>query len=407
MIHAITIGLDVVLLAVFGFPVLYLAALTLFSFFQRRKMLGSFPSRSVRRFAIMVPAHNEEDAIGRTLQSLQSLAYPRDRHEIFVIADNCTDNTAQAAAPYRVTVLERRDKERRGKGYALRWCLDRLASREPSFDAVVIIDADSVMAHDFLAVMNHYLDQGSRAIQCSDLVEPQPGSWSSEITRLGFTLYNFVRPLGRKLLNCSAGVRGNGMCFTMELLREIPWNTYSLNEDLEYGLVLLLSGINVDFAPEAVVYATMPTNEKNAESQRARWEKGRSPVIKAYGKKLLSHAVMRMSFRAFDAFVELVTPPFVTLFAVVAVSFLVNAILAAYGVEGFAAMALLWFAAVLLGLFHVIGGLQAARADKNLYRAFFHIPHYAVWKAILYGKLLLRGTTTEWVRTTRDQAVPK
>ena len=136
------------------------------------------------------------------------------------------------------------------------------------------------------------------------------------MTRLSFLLYNFVRPLGRAVLGCSAGLKGNGMCFTAELLTEFPWSSFSLNEDVEYGLELLLKGVTVQFAPEAKLFAKMPHNVENARSQRVRWEAGRFPVIWKYSLKLLTAAFSRHSFKLFDAFVELMTPSLVNMLAV-------------------------------------------------------------------------------------------
>jgi cellulose synthase/poly-beta-1,6-N-acetylglucosamine synthase-like glycosyltransferase len=238
------------------------------------------------------------------------------------------------------------------------------------------------------------------------MVEPQPDAWSSEVTRLGFTLYNHVRPLGRSLIGCSAGVRGNGMCFSAETLRSVPWNSYSLNEDLEYGLMLLLKGITIEFAPEARVFAMMPTNARNAESQRTRWERGRFPVIKRYGPRLLAQAVRNVSFRPFDAFVELITPAFVNMFGIVCLLLGVHLLLPGIGIESVAPFRIAWLMVVLFGLVHVLVGLYAARADRLLYKAFLYIPRYAFWKFALYAKIFRRRSSgEEWVRTTRDHVV--
>jgi cellulose synthase/poly-beta-1,6-N-acetylglucosamine synthase-like glycosyltransferase len=396
--------IEILALFVLGFFLFYLAMLSLFASIARKKIFSGVNVR--RRFAIVVPAHDEESSIGKTLRSLLEVDYPKEAFDIVVIADNCTDATAEISRRHNVTVLERTNANLRGKGYALRWCFDQLLSQHAVYDAILVIDADTIIANNVLSVMNYYLERGSKAIQCSDMVEPQPGAWSSEIIRFGFTLYNHARPLGRSVLNCSAGVRGNGMCFSCDTLRAIPWNTYSLNEDLEYGLILLLNGINTDFAPEAKVFATMPVNARNAESQRSRWEKGRFPVIKHYGPKLLVSAVKQFSFRAFDAFVELVTPPFVNLFGAVLFMLCLNILLWQFGVSVAATFSLLWLIVVTFGFVHVLVGLYASDADALLYKAFFYIPRYAAWKFWLSVKTKGSRSTEEWVRTTRDQAVP-
>jgi len=394
--------IEITLLAIFGFFIVYLAMLSFLALFVRLRNTEN-PDR-LRRFAIVVPAHNEEPCIERTIRNLQSVRYAPELHDIIVIADNCTDRTSEIARALGATVYERTNALERSKGYALRWCFDILLSREPQYDAFVVIDADSIISQDFLSIMNHYLANGSKAIQCSDMAEPKPGAWSSEVTRLGFTLYNYARPLGRRPIGCSAGLRGNGMCFSADTLRTLPWNTYSLNEDLEYGLILLLNGIKVDFAPEAKVIASMPSDARNAESQRARWEKGRFPIIRKFAWPLLAGSFSRFSFPLLDAFIDLIMPPFVNMFGAACLLLLINIILWQFNITDAGIYSFLWASLVILGMLHVLAGLSAARADRLLYKAFFYIPRYAFWKIILYTRLIRRGSTQEWIRTEREHA---
>lgn len=222
--------------------------LSLVSLFANKKT--EFTSEQSRNFAFIVPAHNEEKIISKTIYSLSGLIYPKKNYDVFVIADNCTDQTAQIARSLGTTVLERTNPNKRGKGYALRWAFDKVLGHEKTYDAIIVVDADSLVSGNFLEVMNDYLNEGSRVIQCSDLVLPEPGNWSVEATRIGFLLYNYVKPLGRKVLGLNMGLRGNGMCFSADVLKEIPWQAWSLTEDVEYGLVLLLKGLILILLPK-------------------------------------------------------------------------------------------------------------------------------------------------------------
>src|SRR5699024_3443486 len=143
--------------------------------------------------------------------------------------------------------------------------------------------------------------------------DSEPDVWTSEIIRTGFTLYNYVRPLARRGLGFSAGLRGNGMCFSVKVLKEVPWNAYSLTEDLEYGIKLMLNNIDVVFAPEAIGFSIVPEKANNAESQRERWEIGRFPVLRKYAGTLLQAAYRKRSVKTFDMLVDLVTPPLVNM----------------------------------------------------------------------------------------------
>jgi 1,2-diacylglycerol 3-beta-glucosyltransferase len=395
-------GADIVLLLIISFVVLYLAFLSIMALVARR-LPAILPVR-YRRFAVVVPAADEEMTIERTVQSLLSVDYPRECFSVIVIADNCSDRTAEISTSAGAIVYERRNSELRGKGYALRWCFDLLLSDKNEYDAIVVVDADSVVSRNFLNVMNSYLEKGAQAIQSSYLVVPQPNVWSVEVTRLGFTLYNLVRPLGRRLIGCSAGLRGNGMCFAIDTLRRVPWEAYSLVEDLEFGLTLLLNGVTVTFAPEATVNATMPARAENAYTQRARWEIGRYPIIIKYAGRLLWTAIKQRSFKALDAFMGLVTPPLMNLSGLLAAFLLLNMFLWLFGAVK--TELFIWLCAALVGVdaFHVLVGLRAAHADRSLYKALLYVPRYGIWKFGVYWKVLWRASTWgRWVRTPRER----
>ncbi|MCH8494541.1 MAG: glycosyltransferase family 2 protein [Balneolales bacterium] len=373
--------------------------LSILALFAKKRTV--FDSKINRRFAFIIPAHNEEKIISKTIYSVSSLIYPKKQYDVFVIADNCTDQTAQKARALGATVLERTNPIQRGKGFALRWAFDAILSREDKYDAVVVIDADSLISGNFLEVMNDYLDRGKLVIQCSDMVLPEPGNWSVEATRIGFMLYNYVKPLGRKVLGLNMGLRGNGMCFDVDVLRNVPWQAWSLTEDVEYGLVLQLNGINIDFAPEAEVLAQMPIEASNAETQRSRWELGRFQIIGAYTPKFLYKAITKGSFVYFDTFIELITPPFVnmmfmiTLFFIAGCALWLASLLPIFHV-------ILWIILLLTGICYLFVGLYVGGADKALYKSLLGLPVYIFWKLKVYFMALRKGREVKWIRTERD-----
>lgn len=365
------------------------------------KLHTRFESNSNRKFALIVPAHNEEKIISKTIYSLSGLIYPKSNYDIFVIADNCTDDTASLARSLGVTVLERTNIKKKGKGYALRWGFDQILGYQDAYDAIIVVDADSLISGNYLEVMNYYLDQGSRVIQSSDLVLPEPGNWSIEATRIGFLLHNYVKPLGRKVLNLNMGLRGNGMCFSADVLREVPWKAWSLTEDLEYGLILLLNDIKIDFAPEATVFAQMPVEAKNAETQRSRWELGRLQVIRMYTMKFLGKAFKKRSASFFDVFIDLITPPFVNMMLLVMIS-----LIAVFGLWIFGIVATyhlhMWVLLAVIGFAYFFTGMSVAGADRNLYKSLLHLPVYIFWKIKVYVNAYRKGKEVDWIRTERD-----
>lgn len=391
---------QIALIGVTGFFISYVFILSVLALFYRKQSIDSTTTH--RKFALVIPAHNEELMISQTLYSVFSMIYPKNCYEVFVVADNCTDHTAEIARKIGATVLERSHETDRGKGYALRWAFAKINEMK-KFDGIVVIDADTQISGNFLQVMNHYMDRGARVIQSADVVQPQPGVWSSEMTRIGFTLYNIVRPLGRKVMGLSMGLRGNGMCFDSRLLEDNPWEAYSLTEDIEYGIILMLRGYHIDFAPEAKVTAKMPEQAKNAESQRTRWEMGRYPIMRRYSLPLFKGTFSKRSLSYLDTLIDLIMPPMVNLLMVITAFMGLNILLTFAGVSFLRPYAIGWTAVFLLSVAHLFIGFRAAKADKHLYSALMHVPRYAAWKFVLYAKaLLIRSEEKEWIRTSRE-----
>jgi len=390
--------LHAVLVFVIGGFLLYLLGLSILALAARKQSLPA-PARFMR-FAVIVPAHNEQLAIAATIRSIKHADYPAGAFDVIVIADNCTDDTGLIAGREGARVLTRDVSHLRGKGHALRWCFDEL--RGSSYEAYAVVDADSIVSGNFLSVLNVYCLKGAEVIQCNDQVHPQAGAWSSEAIRFGFILYNFVRPLGRKVLGWSSGLRGNGMCFKPDLLQRIPWEAYSRAEDLEYSLRLALQGVRVIFAPEATVLATMTRDARLAESQRARWEGGRIPLVKTYAVPLLTAALRRRSLMIVDVFLDLMTPALVNLMIGALIGCMAALVQWWAGDVRMMTMAFLWAGACGCGLLHAILGLFAAGKGGSLPGLIGLVPRYALWKLKLYYKLLRRGDTQEWERTTRE-----
>ena len=175
------------------------------------------PDRVHHRFVIVVPAHDEELLIASTVASMRGLDYPEDLFRIHVIADNCSDATAEIARAAGAEVHERFAPDKRGKGPALQWLLQRLWTRGDAHDAVVIVDADSTLSANFLRVMDAKLAEGHRVVQGYYAVRDPGTSWNVGLRYAGFALRHYLRPLARTAFGGSCGLYGNGMAFRSEM----------------------------------------------------------------------------------------------------------------------------------------------------------------------------------------------
>lgn len=226
-------------------------------------------SRRPRRFAIVIPAHNEEQSIGATLDSCLAFSYPGDSFRIFVIADNCTDNTARVAMERGVDCLVRSDSGRRGKGQALAWAFDRLLDQ--SFDAFVVIDADCVIDKNALQVFDGYLARGAQALQANNVSANPDESAMSYAVSVGNLMENQLLFLPRDKLGLPIQLRGTGMVLTVEILRKLRWSALSAVEDMEYSLRLFKNRIKIRFVPEVKVSSDSPVHRQQLDVQRTRW----------------------------------------------------------------------------------------------------------------------------------------
>ncbi len=286
------------------FSTLYLAALTLLS--ARNKTPPS-PRRRLR-FDVIVPAHNEAAVIRRSVTSLKRLDWPRHLYRIVVIADNCEDSTAQLARAAGAEVLERRDSSQRGKGHALDFAF-RHSLACGFADAVAVVDADTEVSVNLLEAFAARLEHGANAVQAHYGILNAQASWRTRLLTIAKAAFHVSRSRARERLGLSCGIRGNGWCVTCELLRTLPYEAYSLTEDLEYGICLGLAGYRVHYAGEADANADMTVDGAAARTQRQRWEDGRMQLIRSRTAPLLRAAVRQRSRICLDLALDLLLLP--------------------------------------------------------------------------------------------------
>ena len=383
-------------LAVAGIPplaaFLYLLALALLS----RQQAPPEPASHRLRFDIVVPAHDEQEQIAGTVESLLAIDYPAVFFRVLVVADNCRDRTAERAAEAGAQVIVRNDPELRGKGYALALAFDRSLA-DGFADAVVVVDADTVVTPNLLSAFAARFEAGAAAVQGDYGVRNSMASWRTRTMTIALAAFHGVRSIARERLRLSCGLRGNGMGFSKAVLREQPHNAFSVVEDLEYGIQLGLAGYRVEYVHEARVLGQMVSTERASRSQRRRWEGGRRTLVRQHGISLLKQAWTKRSALLLDLALDLLMPPVGELAALVAVGLTLSLVLAPFGgiavwVWGTAAFGLLVYGLRAWALSGV-----GARGLLDLLWA----PAYVVWKLTL--RFRSKGQKPkEWIRTTRE-----
>jgi hypothetical protein len=385
----------------------YLALLTGVAYARRRNRPRVADSlSSTHRLAVLIPAHDEEGIIDSTVDSVVGQLYPPDLFSVHVVADNCTDRTADVARGCGAYAHERFDPAAPGKGPALGWLVERvLAERSPP-DGLVIIDADTTMSPGFLRVVDTALAGDGSVWQAYYTVREPELSSSTALRYAALALRHYVRPLGRAALGASCGLFGNGMVFRADVLRARQFSAH-LTEDLELQLDLLLDGERIGFLPDAVVEAEMPATLAAARTQNERWELGRLQLAKRFVPRLVKRAVRPGGtdrVACLDAALDQLVPPLSVLAAGTAALALTAGVVPkrARSRAGAAGVVLAWGSTAALA-FHVIGGLRLARAPRAVYIALAQAPRLVAWKVGLWCRMLLRPRDVSWTRTARNE----
>jgi cellulose synthase/poly-beta-1,6-N-acetylglucosamine synthase-like glycosyltransferase len=354
------------------------------------------PVPSRLRFDLVVPAYNEAQAIAGTVANLLRIDWPRDRYRILVVADNCTDATAAIAAAAGATVLERHDLSQRGKGYALRFAFRR-SHEDGRADAVVVIDADSLVSSNLLQALAARIEQGAHAVQAHHGVLNPGAAWRTRLLAIGFAANHVVRSRARERAQLSSGIRGNGWCVTHTLLQTVEYNAFSLAEDLEFGIELGLNGYRVFYADEAHASQEMVADAKTARKQRQRWEHGRFHLIRTRTLPLLRAALKRRSAVCLDLALDLIVLP-LSYVALNVGALLLISVLAARWKPEFHGSVWLSLACMATLVIYVIRGWQLSATGARGLLDLAGAPFFVIWKVIL---MLERRRSAEWIRTDR------
>jgi glycosyltransferase involved in cell wall biosynthesis len=376
-----------------GLCAAYLLIITTAAWFYKPKMQPGAPAL---RMTVVIPAHNEGIGIVRTISSIQRADYSATALTICVIADNCTDHTAASAATAGAMVFERFDPVNIGKGHAFDWFLRQHFATYASSDAVVFIDADTIVERSFFKIVSATLAiPGTQIVQGFYGVLNARENWRTRVAMVALNAFNHVLAAGHCVLGSGAGLRGNGMAFRTDLVRRYGWPAHSGVEDAEFGLRLLVDGIRISYAPGAIVWADMPVKSRQAQIQRLRWEGNRGRLRTVFTPRLIDSFFKTRRSSLLDAVLALHVPP---LSKMVIADMLACGGAFIIGGSGACAASLLL---LLAPLWYACSGMLLRRSSARDWLAFLSVPLFLFWKILLYVKILAGLRPGKWQRTPR------
>ncbi|TWT85917.1 N-glycosyltransferase [Posidoniimonas polymericola] len=338
------------------------------------------------RFAYLLPAHDEEQVIGDTLAAIFAQVEPGD--EVVVVADNCSDATAEVARRSGASVVERTDLQRRGKGWALAAGRDYLKQQPP--DVLVIVDADTLIGAGFARSLRACPQLRERPVQSTYVVSAADGDEVAGISALAFAVRNAVRPLGLRALGLPCLLNGSGMAIPWAIAVDAPLAGGHIGEEYRLSIDLVLEGHPTVYWPSAMVAGPLPTSDEVSAGQRRRWTHTSLTVMRDQIPRLLWGGLRRGEVAPLALAADLLVPPLTLLLLAHLAALVVTALLALVGgsfvpvmlvLTGLALVVSSVAAAATLFKFPAARRVQAAALTRYLRRhlahgvEFFYRPH--------------------------------
>lgn len=296
-------------------------------FFKKAK---KYENTHLHKFAVVISARNEKNVITNLIESIKNQTYPKELIEIFVIADNCTDNTAELSKKAGATVWERNDEIKKGKGYALDFAFQRFLSDKEKydFDGFFIFDADNVLEENYIEEVNKIFTSENRIITGYRNSKNFDRNWITAGYSLWFLRESQYLNRSRHILKTSAAVSGTGFMFAREVIENLGgWKYFLLTEDIEFTVDSVINGIKIAYCEKAMLYDEQPIKFSQSWNQRMRWAKGYIQIFRKYGLKLIKSVLRFKSFACYD--ISMATLPAIVLTVACTV---VNLVAAGYGI---------------------------------------------------------------------------
>ncbi|MEG0381988.1 MAG: glycosyltransferase family 2 protein [Christensenella sp.] len=274
------------------------------------------PASKNHNFAVLIAARNESAVISQLINSIKKQKYPQDKITVFVIADNCTDDTANVAREAGANVYERYNKKYIGKGYALTFALNNIKRDygDDIFEGFFVFDADNLLDENYVCEMNKLFDKGYRVLTCYRNSKNYGTNWISAGYSLWFMRESQYLNRPRMMLKTSCAISGTGFLIHNDIIKKNRgWKHHLLTEDIEFSVDSIINGETIGYCADAKIYDEQPCTWKQSWIQRLRWSKGFYQVLGKYSKGLLKGLVVDKRFACYDMFVTIAPAIFVSL----------------------------------------------------------------------------------------------
>ena len=378
-------------------PIMVLFVECVAALFPHKKIKKNIDKTRYRpKVTVLVAAHNEEPVIGRTLAAISPQLTDRDK--LVVVADNCNDRTAAIAKTFEAIVIERKNLNYQGKGYALDYGL-RSIRHDPS-DVVIILDADCQIQSNYIESLAYKVMISGRPVQPINLLyRADKTNLKSAISEFAFIVKNLVRPQGLNRLDLPCMVT-MGTAFPWSAINQISLASDNLVEDMQFGIDLAIAGNPPLFCSDTKVTGVLPAKDRAATTQRTRWEQGHLSTLRTQVPRLVGEAWKQKRLDLLAIAFDLSVPPLsflVILWSIVATAAMTTGMLrseANLAIYGVAIEGIILFTAILLAW------AKFGREIMPL-KSLATIPLYIFWKIPIYCQFLI-NPEQKWIRTERD-----
>ena len=330
------------------------------------------PVHNVRenRFAVLISARNESNVIGQLLDSINTQTYNSDLVDVYVVADNCTDNTAEIARAHGANVYEREDKVYVGKGYALNYILNEIRAKFGSdhYDGYFVFDADNVLDPHYIEEMNKTFCSGYDALTSYRNSKNYGTNWITAGYALWFLRESKFLNYSRMLSNTSCAISGTGFMFSKKIAKEMQgWKYYLLTEDIEFSVDRVLNNYKIGYCNKAMLFDEQPVTFSQSVRQRMRWTKGYLQVICNYGSRLLKGIGKENGFSCYDMSMSILPALILTVYsAIINVTAIVTGLCIGVSVEPVIEAVMGGFLSMYC-LMYLIGAITTISERKNIY----------------------------------------